>query len=389
MRTFLRNLILAILLASLAGVVFALVFDHLQNRRIEDQSTSHQELAAEQEKPKETATQEVKVELQEGSIVSVVNEVKNSVVSVQRFNQFMGGEPQVSGSGSGVFYKEDDEYYYLMTNAHVIERADLIQIQLPDQDKINADRVGSDTDTDLAVLRVKKSDIDNPSQIRLAQIGNSDQLVIGETVFAVGNALGLGQSVTKGIVSAVGRDDLQSAQRSYKLIQTDAAINPGNSGGALFNVEGKLIGINSQKIGGTRIDGVGFAIPINAAFEISTALLEKGFLPTPYLGVVLEDMNLEALDYYNIPRGVFVQQIVEGGPAHQAGVQAKDLILKINDQETLRSDQLRGILRTFKTGDTVTLTIFRTDHIEEIEVILAEKPEETFGPQQVPQPESP
>lgn len=394
MRKFLQTLIVAVLLASLTGVVFALVFDHLQGRNAGPETNQNLEVARgeEEEKQVEPEAQTVKVELKEGSIVSVVSEVKNSVVSVLRYKDFLGAEPQVSGSGSGVFYKEDQDNYYLITNAHVVKEADQLQIQLADESKVKAELAGSDADTDLAVLKIKKSEVENKKQIKLAEIGDSDKLVMGESVFAVGNALGLGQSVTKGIVSAVGREIGNESHKSYKLIQTDAAINPGNSGGALFNIEGKLIGINSQKIAGTRIEGVGFAIPINAAYEISTVLLEKGSLPMPYIGVVLEDMNLDALDYYNIPRGVFVNQVVDGSPAQKAGLQAKDLILKINGEETLRSQTLRSILRTYEPGQTVKLTIFRTDHIEEIDVVLAEKPaqnEQKAPASQFPEEEEP
>lgn len=373
MKDFLKKVLVIILISTLIGVVFGFTFDYLQAKNRMGYN-EHQAQVEVEEEPVKILERETKIELVEGSVIGIIEEIKNSVVSVSNLRSFMGSEPQVVGSGSGVFYKEDESNYYLMTNSHVIHEASLIQITLAQGTKVEGLLMGEDEDTDLAVLSIEKSQVPSEEEVSLAKIGSSDRLVVGEDVLAIGNALGLGQSVTKGIVSALERDSGISSQRAYKMIQTDAAINPGNSGGGLFNISGELIGINSQKIGGEIVEGVGFAIPIDSAYQISNTLLDKGYLPAAYLGVAMEDLNLEWLDYYDIPRGVSVAYVEPGSPADLAGLLENDLILKINDIETSRSDQLRGLIRSYSAGDKIKLTIFRYDHVEELEVILAETP---------------
>lgn len=375
MKQFLKNVLLIILIATLTGVVFGFTFDYLQARnRLDDFGPEVQIEEPEEAQIEKAYEVETKIELVEGSVIGIIEEIKNSVVSVSNLRSFMGSEPQVVSSGSGVFYKEDESHYYLMTNFHVIDGASLIQITLSNGTKVDGLLMGDDEDTDLAVLSIEKSQIPEEEEISLAKIGSSDRLVVGEDVLAIGNALGLGQSVTKGIVSALERDSGISSQMAYKMIQTDAAINPGNSGGGLFNISGELIGINSQKIGGDVVEGVGFAIPIDSAYEISNILLDKGYLPVAYLGVAMEDINSDILDYYDLPRGVSVAYVEPGSPADLAGLKENDLILKIDDIETPRSDQLRSLIRSYSAGDKVKLTIFRYDHVEELEAVLAETP---------------
>ena len=375
MKQFLKNVLLIILIATLTGVVFGFTFDYLQARnRLDDIGPEVQIEEPEEAQIEKAYEVETKIELVEGSVIGIIEEIKNSVVSVSNLRSFMGSEPQVVSSGSGVFYKEDESHYYLMTNFHVIDGASLIQITLSNGTKVDGLLMGDDEDTDLAVLSIEKSQIPEEEEISLAKTGSSDRLVVGEDVLAIGNALGLGQSVTKGIVSALERDSGISSQMAYKMIQTDAAINPGNSGGGLFNISGELIGINSQKIGGDVVEGVGFAIPIDSAYEISNILLDKGYLPVAYLGVAMEDINSDILDYYDLPRGVSVAYVEPGSPADLAGLKENDLILKIDDIETPRSDQLRSLIRSYSAGDKVKLTIFRYDHVEELEAVLAETP---------------
>lgn len=372
MKNFLKNLLLILIIATFIGVVFGFTFDYLQDRKPEALVPQQEEVIGEKEPAPQQS--ETKIELVEGSVISIIEEIKNSVVSVSNLRSFLGSEPQVVSSGSGVFYKEDEEHYFLMTNSHVIHEASLLQITLAQGSKVDALLMGEDVDTDLAVLAIKKEDVPEEETISLAKVGHSDKLVVGESVLAVGNALGLGQSVTKGIVSALERDIGSGIQRAYKMIQTDAAINPGNSGGGLFNVAGELVGINSEKMGGTAIEGIGFAIPIDSAFQIANTLLEKGYLPAAYLGISIEDINPDLLDYYNIPRGVSVAYIEPESPAELAGLEEKDLILKINGIETPRSDQLRSLIRSFSPGDEIEITIFRFDHVEELRAVLIDTP---------------
>ena len=255
------------------------------------------------------------------------------------------------------------------------------------EDAVSAKIKGTDADNDLAVVAVKKADIpeDTLSQIKIAQIGSSDDLVVGQQVVAIGNALGYGQSVTSGWVSALNRTISTDDGDSTGLIQTDAAINPGNSGGALLNMKGELIGINSAKYADSSVEGMGYAIPISKAKPILEDLMnretrekvdssEKG-----YLGVVLANLTTEAIQMYNMPTGAFVRGVEQNSPAQESGLCKGDIIVKFDGQKVSDGDDLMDKLQYYKSGEKIEAVIARANNgvYEEstIELTLGTRPD--------------
>ena len=293
---------------------------------------------------------------------------------------FFGGtqEYEVEGAGTGVIVGKNDTELLIATNNHVIEGADSLSVGFVDESAVEGQIKGTDADNDLAVVAVKLSDIssDTMSQIKIATIGNSDDLVLGEQVVAIGNALGYGQSVTSGYVSALDRD-LQLTDNSGNtinstgLIQTDAPINSGNSGGALLNMSGELIGINEAKSSttqsGTTVDGIGFAIPINKAEESLQNLMNQTTREkvdesqASYLGIQGADVSEEAAQMYGMPTGVAVSAVVENGPADQAGILAGDVITGFDGRSISSMSQLQDTLQYYASGETVDVTVQRAD----------------------------
>lgn len=304
-----------------------------------------------------------------------------STMSVEEMRSFFGGTYQyeVDGAGTGVIVGENDTELLIATNNHVVEGAQTLSVGFIDETSVEGQIKGTDVNNDLAVVSVKLSDIseDTMSQIKIASIGDSDALVLGEQVVAIGNALGYGQSVTSGYVSAFDRDlTLTDASgntiESTGLIQTDAPINSGNSGGALLNMQGELIGINEAKSSttssGTTVDGIGFAIPINKAEE---SLQELMNLPTrekvdesqaSYLGISGEDVSSEISQVYGMPVGVVVTSVAEGGPAQNAGIQNGDIITELDGRSVANMDQLRNVLSYYAAGETVDVVVQRANN---------------------------
>lgn len=273
-----------------------------------------------------------------------------------------------NGTGSGVIFRSDG---YIVTNNHVIDGAKDITVALSDGRTLKASLVGTDPYTDLAVIKV---DADN---LPTAEFGDSDDIMVGEPAIAIGNPMGLEfqGSVTAGVISALNRT-LNIGDNRVKLLQTDAAINPGNSGGALVNADGKVIGINSAKLAATGVEGMGFAIPINTVKPIIDELIAKGHVSYPYLGVGVLDKQTAAQAGYrlNVDAGVIVMQIALGGPADRAGIQQRDLILKIDGKETNTVADLRNAISEHNIGDTVTITISRNGNVSDVEATLTEMP---------------
>ena len=295
-----------------------------------------------------------------------------STMSVEEMRSFFGGTQQyeVEGAGTGVIVGENDSELLIATNNHVVEGATSLSVGFIDESTAEAEVKGSDADNDLAVVSVKLSDIssDTMNQIKIASIGDSDDLELGQQVVAIGNALGYGQSVTCGYVSALNRsltltDENGTTINSTGLIQTDAAINPGNSGGALLNMKGELVGINEAKSSstpdGSPVDNIGFAIPIDKAEESLKDLMN---LPTrekvdasqaSYLGIQGGSVTSDVTQLYGIPSGVIVSEVVENGPADQAGIQ-KD------GRSIGNMEQLQDVLQYYASGETVKVTVQRS-----------------------------
>lgn len=380
MKKLLRNTIILFIGFIIMGLTFAYGFDYLTNKRIakEENKKAVKEVNVISEKKVE------KLEVNKKSGVSsanqIFNDVKTSVVSVTVEGQIgFESNSQTVQSGSGVIYAEDDKYFYIITNAHVIKEnprvsSPMIYVNLEGGKKNLAKSLGMDEDTDLAVLSVEKNK-DNKNYT-VAKLGKSSELQVGETVMPVGNALGYGQSITRGIVSAVDRDIAGISKYAYKLIQTDAAINPGNSGGALVNSKSEVIGINTVKIADTKVEGVGFAIPIEAAKEISDTIREKGFLPKAYIGVQVQNLDASLIEYYSLPKGVYINEVFQSSPAEKAGLKRGDIILSINGEKTLTAQILSNLIRSQKKGDEIKAEIYREGKIYEAKITLEESTKE-------------
>lgn len=308
-------------------------------------------------------------------VSSVVDEVMPSIVAITNtgtvtYNSFFGKKSQQSQScGSGIIVSEDDDYLYIATNNHVVADSEELTVQFDDDSVVKAEIRGTDPDDDLAVVRVKKSDLgkDTYSNIKIATIGDSDSVVVGSPAIAIGNALGYGQSVTTGIVSALNRtvttQDSQTGETvtNNKLIQTDAAINPGNSGGALLNENGEVIGINSVKYSSTEVEGIGYAIPMSVAKPIIESLIQDGKYTNEnqaYLGIKGGDVSSEMVAY-GFPQGVYVSSVSAGSGAANAGLQEGDIITAIDSTKISSMTELQSALKSYQAGDKVTLTVAR------------------------------
>lgn len=324
----------------------------------------------------------------QGTVAEVAKNAMPSVVtistmSVEEMRNFFGGTQQyeVQGAGTGVIVGENDTELLIATNNHVIEGAASLSVGFIDEESVEAEVKGTDVNNDLAVVSVKLSDIpaDTMNQIKIATVGDSDDLQLGDQVVAIGNALGYGQSVTSGYVSALNRDLTLTDQsgttiNSTGLIQTDAAINEGNSGGALLNMKGELIGINEAKSSststGAAVDNIGFAIPIDKAEESLQQLMnlktrEKvDASQASYLGIRGEDVSAEASELYGIPTGAVITEIVENGPADQAGVKKGDILTELDGRSISSMAQLQDVLQYYAAGETVDLVVQRSDNGE-------------------------
>ena len=268
---------------------------------------------------------------------------------------------EAEGSGSGIIIGENDSELLMVTNNHVVSDATTVNVTFADGESYEAQVKSTDSDTDLAIVVVKLSDIKESTmnQIKIATIGDSDSLKVGEQVVAIGNALGYGQSVTTGIVSA---KDRTNSTNTTPLIQTDAAINPGNSGGALLNMKGEVIGINSSKYSDTTVEGMGYAIPITAVQDRLDDLMnrqtrekvseeEKG-----YLGISCRTVSSDVSEAYGIPAGVLVAEVQSGSAAEKAGIKKNYVITKIDGQSISSAEELTEKLNYYKSGETVPIT---------------------------------
>lgn len=293
------------------------------------------------------------------SIVSITSVVEETV----DYGWFGSQTQESTGSGSGIILSEDDDYLYIATNNHVVEDAKSVSIGFCDNKTADAEIKGTDSDADLAVVAVKLSDIDSSTkkEIKVAVLGDSDKIQVGETAIAIGNALGYGQSVTSGCISATERE-VALTDKTMTLIQTDAAINPGNSGGALLNAKGEVIGINTVKVSSTTIEGMGYAIPISDAKSILESLIENGTVPESeqaYLGISGRNITSEYANSFGMPTGIYVVEVQEDSPAEKAGLYTGDIITKIDDTEVSDMEALINKLGQKKSGDSITLTIKR------------------------------
>ncbi len=305
------------------------------------------------------------------AISSMVDETMPSIVSITSIStqtdMWFGQAYNQEGSGSGIIVGKNEKELLIATNNHVVAGTDKITVTFIDGKEVEAVIKGTDSAADLAVVTVDISAMESNTidAIKIAKLGNSDEVRVGEMSIAIGNALGYGQSVTVGYVSAKDRKVEVSDNYSYKtmvLLQTDAAINPGNSGGALLNVEGEVIGINTVKYTSNEVEGMGYAIPISRANPIINDLMTREILDTNeqgFLGVTPTDVTEEISKMYNIPVGVFLSEVVKDSAAEKAGLLQGDIITKINKIEITSSTQLRELVSSIKAGTDIQVTYMR------------------------------
>ncbi|MGN1311029.1 MAG: S1C family serine protease [Clostridia bacterium] len=326
-----------------------------------------------------SVTPEVSLENYSDTAVYAASKALPSIVGVSiSYNVSAFGMTQTAeATGSGVIISEDG---YILTNNHVVSSSDSsyyyqvskatkVTVSLYNSDeKYEATIVGTDEQTDLAIIKI---DADN---LAPAELGDSDSIQVGEFVLAIGNPLGLDTSVTSGIISALARDITTNDGTTYHVIQTDCAINSGNSGGALVNSKGQVIGINTLKLSGTGIEGVGFAIPINDTIDVYEQLIEHGKVLRPYIGITGSDLSEATAKRYNLPVGIYVEAISETSNAAKSGLRKGDVITAINGETVTKMQELNDIKNKQKIGDTVTLTVYRSGETIDIEIELTEMP---------------
>ncbi|SKB76644.1 serine protease Do [Lachnospiraceae bacterium] len=294
------------------------------------------------------------------AVVAITNEYTSVV---QDFWGQQYSKPEQS-AGSGIIVGDNGEELLIVTNEHVVSDADSLGVQFVDGTTVEANIKGEDESNDIAVIAVEKSSLssDTISAIKIATLGDSDKLKVGQQVVAIGNALGYGQSVTTGIVSALNRE-FTLDNGTHKLIQTDAAINPGNSGGALLDMNGNLIGINEAKLASAQIEGMGYAIPISTAKPIIEQLMNQNTKikvsdeDRGYLGIGGYNVTSEISEQYNMPRGVYVAKIYKGTGAEIAGLEEKDIITSFDGQTVQTMEQLQNLLEYYKAGDKVEVVV--------------------------------
>ncbi len=310
--------------------------------------------------------------------VQAVVAISNQAVSTN----FYGQVSETASSGSGFIISEDG---YVVSNYHVVQGATKLTVITANSEKYDATLVGFDATNDLAVLKI------NGTDLPYVKLGSSDELVVGNMVAAIGNPLGeLTSTLTVGYISA--KDRIVNTDGTYlNMLQTDAAINSGNSGGPLFNMNGEVVGITTAKYTGTSgsgamIEGIGFAIPIDDVKGMITDLVDKGYVSSAYLGVIVKDIDRDVADTYGLPSGVLVDSVEAGSAAELAGIQEKDIIVGVGEDEVTTVAELSRVLRKFEPGQTAKVYIYRSGNKLELDITFAEKPAQTQQQEEATQP---
>ncbi len=408
--------LIVLLILTLAVIVGGVSIGRKVTGRISNLTTARQQETEAETDSGEAVTEgeSAAQETEDGAAVSTAAESKTDVVavvkkamptvvaitnkSIQEVTYMFHGtvEMESESTGSGIIIGQNDTELLIATNYHVIEGAETLTVcfsaEMENEDDTIAEAMekGRDEEYDLAVIAVKLEDLSDElmEQIDSAVLGSSEELVIGETAIAIGNALGYGQSVTLGIVSALNRSvEIDGVIREY--IQTDAAINAGNSGGALLNADGEVIGINSAKVSASGVEGMGYAIPIDEAKPVLYTLMERETREKPdedergYLGVYTQDISTEARTLYDIPNGVYVTYVADGSPAEDAGIQSGDIISSFAEVTVTSASGFEDLLEYYSAGETVTVEILRAEkstyESKTLSVTFAQQPEEDYG----------
>ena len=335
------------------------------------------------EETKQTSTQvnatAVSLTQYSDTAIGVAAKVLPSIVGIEieySVNSIFG-KSTGSATGSGIIISEDG---YILTNNHVVNStssnsyyqvstAGAIKVKLYNDETVyDAKIIGTDDQTDLAVIKIEKTGL------TVAEFGNSDNVVVGEFAMAIGNPLGLATSATCGIISAVNRDITTSDNKKYTVIQTDAAINSGNSGGALVNSKGQVIGINTLKLSGDGVEGIGFAIPISSTTDISKQLIDHNKVIRPYVGIEGMGINKETADRYKLVEGVYIKVVEDFGAAQKAGIKAGDVITEFDGKQVKTVEEITELKNKHNIGDTIKIKIFRNGEYKDIDLVLGEQP---------------
>ena len=312
---------------------------------------------------------------------SVAENVLPSIVGIQlnyTVNSFWGTS-SATGGGSGIIISEDG---YILTNNHVISTessssfyeissASDLKVKLYNDDtEYTAKVIGTDPYTDIAIIKI------DATGLTAAKLGNSDELKVGETVYALGNPMGMDFTITHGIVSGINREVKTADGSTYVAIQTDTPINSGNSGGALVNTRGEAIGINTLKMSGTGIEGLSFAIPISSTTDVVEQLIDHQNVTRPYIGVSGESISSQVAELYSLPQGIYINTVYDNSPAKKADLKVGDIITKIEGTAVKSITELNRVKNTYKIGDTITLTLLRSGKEEEVKITLEATPDE-------------
>ena len=345
--------------AAMTGVLHLSGKDSVQTAAQTDSSNEIQMMLGTKDNAKSLTPQEVYAQ----NVNSVVGILATTNVNV------FGQVSSSAASGTGFVISDDG---YIITNCHVIEGSDSIEVSMYDGSTYSATVVGEDSTNDIALLKIEASNLQPVS------IGDSDQLQVGEMVVAIGNPLGeLTYSQTVGYISALDRT-INTDGTPINMLQTDAAINPGNSGGPLLDMDGNVIGITTAKYASDEIEGLGFAIPINDAITIAYDLMQYGYVQgRPNLGITVRDLNQMTASAYNLPMGVYVDSVNSGSCSEKAGMQAGDIITAVDDNAVLAYTDLVSELTQHQAGDTITVTVYRSGSYQDLKVTLDEKKPET------------
>lgn len=374
-----KTVAIALVFGLVSGTVFygtGYTFDYI-NREVMTSEEVEETKGDSQNKGGALTATNVSTATTVNDVSDIVENVMPSIVSITNIGEqtlnFFGQSltQNTEGAGSGFIIGQTEDAIYIATNNHVVANATELTVNFIDDQSVTAEVKGTDASTDLAVLSIATADIPKETlkKIKVATLGSSEELRVGEGAVAIGNALGYGQSVTTGVISAINRevtvqDESTGIAVTNKLIQTSAAINPGNSGGALLNMKGEVIGINSVKYAQTDVEGMGFAIPISQAEPIIRKLIDREMVEagkTAYLGVGGQDVTSQIAEAYGMPEGVYVTRVIEGSAAEKAGIKNGDIITEFDGRKVTSMEGMRDDLQYYAAGTTVEMVIQKSE----------------------------
>lgn len=372
---FIKTAVIALITGSVFGMSLGIVIPYSANKILEKKQQIQTTVSANASSLGTETDAEIVRTLDEASqnTVNIIKKVKPSVACITSVKQgvdFFNQVYESEGSGSGIVFYKDDLNAYIVTNNHVISGASRVTVSINECDLVSANLIGKDANADLAVISVSLAELSaaGVKDVQVATFANSDNVQIGETVIAIGNALGRGNTATKGIISTTAKD-VQFSSVKLNVLQTDAAINPGNSGGALVNSSGQVVGINTSKIASTEVEGVGYSISANSAKATIEKLMNN--TNTPVLGVSVVTITEDIAKQNNLPSvGVLITEVVQGGSAYSSGLQAGDIITTFNGQPMFKNEQLVEAVKNCKIGDSIDVTILRNGETKSMKVVM-------------------